>query len=255
MTSSEFDRYIIKLSKNVYGSTKGKIRLTLLERDLREFCRSFNAGGLHILDAGCGEGFFAARCLEIGHRLSLLDSNWQMIETCRDNLAPYLHTGQAEAICADFLNWHHTHDTLFDMVLLHGSAEWMSNAGAAMERACDSLRDGGYLSLLMYNRDMHIYKKGINGHSDGNDPNRKPKLFPHGAQRLVETVSILNRLPGKILLQSGIRIFYGVFRELTLPDVADVEWLQQEQQYYREHPFSSLGQHTHFIWQKTKQNG
>jgi hypothetical protein len=95
-----------------------------------------------------------------------------------------------------------------------------------------------------------MFKKGINGHLCGHDPNRKQKLFFPQAQRVTRTIDVSGKQPGKILLQSGIRIFYGFFRESSLTDVSRETWLMLEQQFYREPPFSSLGQHTHFVWQK-----
>lgn len=254
MATADFNRYIDKLSRNVYGSVKGKIRLRLLNNDLREFCCDFDRGGLSILDAGCGEGQFSEGCLERGHRVLLLDLEEQMIERAAQRISPYLAAGQAALECADFLAWQPTVPSLFDLIFLHGSAEWMDDATQAIGKACHLLRDGGTLSLLMFNRDVHMFKKGINGHLGGQDPNRKQKLFPPQAQRVARTVEVLGEQPGKILLQSGIRIFYGFFRESALADVSEETWLMQEQQFYREPPFSSLGQHTHFVWQKMGSN-
>ena len=253
MTRAVFDRYKNKLSQNVYGSLKGRLRLTLLERDVREYVADFSCQRLSILDVGCGEGLFANICLLAGHAVLLLDASEKMLESARHHVESGVASSGAEQVRfthADFLEWQHTDKKPFDVVLMHGSAEWMPSAEDAIEKAIQLIRPGGYLSLLMFNRDVHLLKKGINGHLFGPIPNRKQKLFPPNSQSVAETIELLKQHSGEILLQSGIRIFHGFFRAMDVSTVSPDIWLAQEEAYYRQQPFSRLGQHTHFIWQK-----
>ncbi len=68
------------------------------------------------------------------------------------------------------------------------------------------MRKGGYLSLLVFNRDKYLLKQGINGHLFEGTPSKKKKLVPPGARSLQELIALLGSQRGKILLQSGIRV-------------------------------------------------
>ncbi|MBN2716194.1 MAG: methyltransferase domain-containing protein [Deltaproteobacteria bacterium] len=251
MMHPEFSRFHQKLSRNVYGSLKGRIRLELLEKDIRDCCVGFTTPGLSIIDVGCGEGAFAARCLDAGHTVSLIDVSPAMIETALDRVAKTKNGSDCVRVdCADFLTWEAPSGLKYDIVLMHGAAEWMTSAPLAIERAAALVKPGGYLSLLMFNRDMHTFKMGVNGHLLGHFSTRKQKMFPPNALGVHDTADILSLQPGKIILQSGIRIFYGFFRELARSGVSAEQWMAQERAYYRQLPFSRMGQHSHFIWQK-----
>ncbi len=95
-------------------------------------------------------------------------------------------------------------------------------------------------------------KKGINGqlisHKKASSGPRK--LTPPGGLSGKEIQNVLNRQPGQILLQSGIRVFQGFFLQWQPPGIDSEGWLEQERQYYRQSPFNSLGEHTHFLWIK-----
>ncbi|MBN2524835.1 MAG: methyltransferase domain-containing protein [Deltaproteobacteria bacterium] len=245
-----FDRFKQKLSKNVYGSVKGVLRLTLLEKDLLEFCPGFTGDSLSILDAGCGEGAFANICLSMGHRLVLLDGSVHMVEKASRRCAKFIERGMARVVRDDFLQWDEQNGARFDVVLMHGSAEWMADSRKAILKGVEMLRPGGILSLLMFNRDVHDMKRGINGHLIDGTPSRKKKLFPPQSQRVADTEQILRTMSGRVLLQSGIRIFHGFFRQMRSREMEKQQWIQQELMYYREKPFTMLGQHSHFVWQK-----
>ena len=62
-----------------------------------------------------------------------------------------------------------------------------------------------------------------------------------------ETKQLLEEEHGVVVLQSGIRIFYGFFRQIDQQLLTDEQWLAQERSYYRSHPFSLLGEHSHFL--------
>ncbi|MBN2344012.1 MAG: methyltransferase domain-containing protein [Deltaproteobacteria bacterium] len=251
MNDHSFHLYTAKLQQNVYSTAKGHIRLTLLRKDIEEFVPSFSSPPLRVLDVGCGGGQFAKICLDAGHRVRLLDANEEMICSAAQTVGSYIESGAAALVCEDFQQASFASDERFDLVLMHGSAEWMPRAEDAILNACDLLAPGGYLSLLMYNQDTHILKKGINGHLLGRDPNKKRKLFPPGALGVADTAAVLSRRDGTIQIQSGIRIFHKFFRHIDTAEHPISHWLNQEIKYFRTPPFSLLGQHSHFIWKKS----
>lgn len=251
MGHTSFASRVAKLEKNIYESVKGMIRLSLLEQDILDFCPSFSGGGMQILDVGGGSGRFARICAERGHRVLLCDSSPEMLQRAENNMAEFAETGSIQLLLADFLLRECRFDRQFDLVAVHGSAEWMADPEAAVTKACSLVLPGGCLSLLMFNRDRLILKRGINGLLlKGENGSRNNTLTPPGARSPAELRLLLGKLPGRIRLQSGIRIFHKFFREGVDEKVLTPEqWLQQEKLYYRTEPFSALGEHTHLIWQ------
>ncbi len=247
--NTSFDRYAQKLEDNVYGSLKGKIRLHLLVKDIGEFCPSFFERSLSVLDIGGGVGHFTGICLENSHSVLFCEHSKEMIDRAKVELQTYKRNSRLQFLNDDFLDSNCCESEKFDIVLMHGAAEWMQNTERAIEKACECVRKDGYLSLLVYNRDKYLLKKGINGHLLEGKPSKKKKLVPPGARSLQELTAFLESQGGKILLQSGIRVFQGFFREIDQKNLSPEQWLAQEEKLYRTPPFSSLGEHSHLIWQ------
>ena len=252
MHDTNFDSRPHRLEEHVYAGDKGRIRLTLTMEDLLEFCPPFRDGGLKILDAGGGAGRFSRLCALRGHTIFLCDISQEML------LLAQLENQQAGLqgqISLLHLGLHdQALDSLapFDLVILHGVAEWMADATAAITRACSLVRPGGFLSLLIFNRDKQLLKEGINGRllaGARQKTTRSPGLTPPHGLSPAAVRTLLAGEDGLVLLQSGIRVFNGFFREIT-PDCTAEEWLAQERLYYRQEPFSSLGEHCHFLWQR-----
>lgn len=249
MGENRFAEYEKKLEQNVYGGLKGQIRMLLLEKDITEMYSPFTSGSLDILDVGGGAGHFAGCCCRNGHRVLLVDSNTKMIEAARQNVRCE-PPGEFEVQEQDFLSESELSVQSFDIVLVHGSAEWMSDPESAIRKACSLVRPGGILSLLIFNSDRNMLKQGINGKLLAGDlRSKKKKLTPPGAMSPREVHGVLSRCCGKVLLTSGIRIFYGFFRQNDTSVLSPEEWIEQEMMYYRKEPFNLLGEHTHFIWE------
>jgi len=245
---------VVKLEKNVYASLKGTIRLELLSRDISEYCAHFSGSRpehcLTVLDVGGGSGRFARLCAEKGHKVTLCDISKEMLSLAAsaNGGADYAHG--IELLEADFLDKTFGVAESVDLVLMHGSAEWMADPQAAIKKAISCIKPGGYLSLLIFNKDRSMLKRGINGLLlEGEQAPLRNKLTPPGAASPHDICDVLAKYKGRIVLQSGIRIFQGFFRQVDQGLLTPEQWLEQELQYYRQKPFSSLGEHTHFIWQ------
>lgn len=235
MEKKAFESRVAKLEKNVYETVKGKIRLTLLQQDLDDFCPLFAAGGMQILDVGGGSGRFARICAERGHQVTLCDSSPEMLRRAEVENARNGMRACIRLVRADFLADDCCFDTRFDLVVMHGSAEWMDNPEGAIRKACACIRPGGYLSLLVFNKDRNMLKQGINGlllQRRRGTP--KSNLTPPGALSPAHIRLLLDTLCGRILLQSGIRVFYRFFRQgVDEEKLSPEQWLAQEKQYYR----------------------
>lgn len=250
MRDTNFDSRLLRLEENVYARDKGRIRLTLIEEDLLEFFPAFQNGGLSVLDAGGGAGRFSRICARRGHRIVLCDISVEMLALAAGENAK---AGLQQAIALFHLGLQDPELAgygPFDLVALHGVAEWTSDPVQAIISACSLVRPGGVLSLLIFNRDKLLLKQGINGMLCAPakiSAKSRTNLTPPGGLSPRTVRDLLADQAGSLLLQSGIRVFNGFFREIA-PDLKPDEWLNQERQYYRQEPFSGLGEHSHFLW-------
>lgn len=250
---SLFGERALRLEQKVYGSLKGRIRLELLQRDLLDFCPQFAQGDMKVLDIGGGTGRFSRICAGIGHDVMLLDASAEMLSRALKAIAGTPLEKRITLRHGNFLADPCSFGQKFDLVLLHGAAEWMTEPEEAILKACAQLAPGGYLSLLVFNRDRLTLKQGINGMLVGSRPRSLrsyANLTPPGAMTSETVHRVLQVAGGTLLLQSGIRIFYKFFREGVDESVlSPEEWLRQEIRYSREAPFNRLGEHSHFLYQ------
>lgn len=248
-----FDSLALRLENKIYGTEKGYIRFELLKEDIVDFCPAIKDGNWKILDAGGGTGRFARFCASYGNRVLLCDISSEMLESAEklnreSGLDHLINLKQSSLMDLD------SSDTgTFDLVLLHGVAEWMDDPPGAVRHCARFVRSGGYASFLVYNTHKYILKRGLNGRLLVKDkPNhRHRKLTPTGKMTPEEIRDVLEQEKGHVVLQSGIRVFNRFLRSIVPLPISREEWLEQERLYYRKEPFASLGEHSHIIWKKT----
>src|SRR5438309_9394416 len=68
---------------DIYGSSRGVVRLAVLWQDLVMEIPRLSQGGLAILDAGGGAGHLAVRLAGLGHRVTLAEPAHEMRERAR----------------------------------------------------------------------------------------------------------------------------------------------------------------------------
>lgn len=252
MNDGNFDSRARRLEKQVYGSDKGQIRLTLIKEDLEDFFPAFRHGGLKVLDVGGGAGRFARYCAGIGHQVTLCDISSEMLRMAAAANKDAALDQDITLLQLDLHDPSLRQRGPFDLVALHGVAEWTTAPEKAIRQACTLVRPGGILSLLIFNRDKQLLKEGINGMliaQPQTGSRRRTNLTPPAGLSPHRVRDLLHEHPGLLLLQSGIRVFNGFFREIS-PDLPAEAWLAQERLFYRQAPFSGLGEHSHFLWQQ-----
>ncbi|MDA3808901.1 MAG: methyltransferase domain-containing protein [Spirochaetaceae bacterium] len=247
-----FNSLAVRLENKVYGSEKGIIRFQLLQEDILDYYSNFKKGNLKILDAGGGSGRFSRFCALYKHNILLCDISEEMLslaesENKKLNLGDKIRMKQI-----DLTEISVETDGLFDMILLHGVAEWMDDPRAAIEHCCSLLKPGGCFSLLVYNTHKYLLKRGYNGRLLTEDKinEKRRKLTPTGRMTHEEITKVLEEYNGEVVLQSGIRIFNNFLKIIEPLPISPEEWLEQERLYYRKQPYASLGEHSHFLWIK-----
>lgn len=237
-----------RLEKNVYHSLKGRIRKAIIDEDIHSHCPQFDHGGLKILDIGGGSGRFALSCARRNHQITLIDESEEMVAQAHKRISAAGQSDFLDIAQGNFLGNEIGFKDKYDLVAMHGSAEWMEDAKGAILKACSLVKPGGILSLLVFNADRLLLKRGING--DLLHDRRAPGgLTPPNGMAPGEVESLLRKTRGEIKQMSGVRVFYGFFRfAVDLKALTDEEWIEQERMFARREPFSRLGEHTHVVW-------
>ncbi len=254
-----FDDLAKRLKDRVYGSTKGRLRLRLLNDDLfdtiAELSDVISQGkALDILDAGGGFGQLSLSLAQMGHRVTLCDISEQMLKEAEIIAAEknvldrvtFIH-GSFQALPETFLN-------RFDIVLNHAVLEWIGDIEKGITLLSSYLKPGGYLSVMFYNLDALIMHNVIKGNfykvmNDAfkGDPNG---LTPSNPVRPMDVEKYISSAGLSIVLKSGIRCFHDYMQQKAKNSRSYEDMLALERKYYRTEPFASMGRYVHLICKK-----
>lgn len=249
-----FDDLAVQFSQRIYSGAKGQIRLALLERDLREVLGdTLVSSPLTILDAGGGEGQFARGMAALGHHVTLCDHSEVMLSNARQEAAA--------AGLADHFNYLHSSiqslsapDIPYDLVLCHAVLEWVQDWQTLISILQSQLKEGGYLSLMFYNRHSTVFRSLVRGYFDrinndklqGSGKGLTP-LYPLLPE---DVLSYLAQSGWNILSTSGIRVFHDYMHKEILARRSVDDIIELEKRFSREEPYRSLGRYYHVIVQR-----
>ncbi len=242
-----FDALIDKFEHRVYASVKGEWRLKLLQEDLA-FLRQQSR--LKILDAGCGFAQVSQWFAEQGHDLYLTDVSQKMLDRAKRNfnqagLSAHFQHEPFQAI-----------DDSFDVVLFHAVIEWLADPLAGLHQAMSQVAEGGYLSLLFYNRNAMVYTNALKGAwrlaplLNDSYMGQGSKLTPPNPQYPHELMTELQSAGFKPRVQTGIRVFHDYMTEMALAQSNTDELFELEYRYCRLPVFCNMGRYVHILCQK-----
>lgn len=249
-----FDSLALRLENKIYGTAKGEIRFQLLTEDILEFCPGFSSGKWKILDAGGGSGRFSRFCASYGHSVVHCDISREMLQMAEIENRKFHLESKIKLVLKDLSQLSVEDFGLFDLVLLHGVAEWMDHPAGAVRLCSKLVKPGSFASLLVYNTHKYLLKRGVNGrlHVTDKGGGKLRKLTPTGKMTPEEIIHALGETEGEVLLKSGIRIFNNFLKIIEPLPLSRDQWLEQERQYYRTEPFASLGEHSHILWKRNE---
>lgn len=248
-----FDGLAERFLKNVYGTEKGDIRLSILWEDMLSQIPSLTQGSaLSVLDIGGGAGQVAARIANLGHQVVLAEPSKDMLEHAARLIATQdLGAGSIVFENHSIQSMVETDDRQFDLVVFHAVLEWLEDPFACLNLVLTKLKPGGVLSLMFYNKHSIIFKnitKGnffmvlkeqFRGHSGGLTPINP--LDPEAVYCALEQQNM------HILGKAGIRCFYDHMRK----DAREKRTLEQiiamEQRFCRQQPYLGLARYIHVV--------
>ncbi len=245
-----FDGFVEKFERSIYGSFKGEWRLKLLKEDLAIL---HEGAPLDVWDAGCGLGQMALWFAEAGHRLTCNDISFKMLEKAQTHFAEAgcvadFHKAPAQEVAASL--------PLQDLVLYHAVIEWTAKPLETLGVVTDRVKPGGYLSLLFFNQHSLIYRNVMQGSwrlgtiLQNRWYGRGKRLTPPHPQAPETLIAWLEANGFDIEVQTGIRVFYDYMGKEILENTNFDELMEVEYRYCRRPTFRNMGRYIHILAKK-----
>ncbi len=243
-----FDDLAERFARNIYGTTKGRLRLVIVQEALERLLAALPADRpLRILDAGCGPGHVAAWLAGKGHQLLLCDHSVRMIEQARENLAG--HRDRIHFVHAPLQSLSADEHGRFDLVLLHAVLEWVADPGTVLDRVRDLLAPQGRLSLLFYNRDALLWRNLLRGNfrkvRRGDVGGHHKSLTPTYPRDPREVETWLHERSLQIHDRCGVRVIHDYLDPAIRDARSFDDLLEMERMFCRREPFLWLGRYLH----------
>ncbi len=254
-----FDGIAAAFERDIYGSSKGRVRLGVLWEDLLGSVPELSGDGLRILDAGGGAGHIALRFAQLGHRVVLCDSSREMLDRAQAAVDVAEPAGEVRTVHATIQELRAALDgECFDVITCHAVLEWLADPKDAVGKLVALLKPSGYLSLMFYNRNAALMKTVLSGsfaaalHERDADPTRRgwgEGATPFDADTVAGWVLQLGL---RVRSKAGIRIFHDHIHDGSLIEEHLDELLEVEKVLRQVEPFASLGQHIHLVAQRSQ---
>ncbi|MDX1268249.1 MAG: methyltransferase domain-containing protein, partial [Oceanisphaera sp.] len=143
-SNTNFDGKSDTFARNIYGTTKGRIRLAVLSRDIDELLADLPDRPLRILDAGGGFGPLSQPLAAQGHKVVLCDLSGEMLALAREQVAEKGLLAQFEFIQAPIQSLTVEDLGQFDLILCHAVLEWVQEQARLLACLQALLANGGH---------------------------------------------------------------------------------------------------------------
>lgn len=257
-----FDDLAEKFCRNIYGSTKGKLRQAIVNQDLETWYQQdliqakLNSGQqLHIVEAGGGDGRLAIQWAKRGHKVTFCDLSIEMVNRAKalaqdenlSNLVTCLHIPAQEL--------HKALTEPADLVISHAVLEWIADQGEFLNKLALCLNNEGTLSLMFYNADAAFFRNAIMGNFKallkGEVKRVENSLVPMYPLSAPFVYKHLENLGLTITQKTGVRVFHDYLKNPKQQSEDFDLLLELEQRYCREFPYVNLGRYIHVLAQNS----
>jgi S-adenosylmethionine-dependent methyltransferase len=246
MSDTDFDGRAEAFEADIYGTSKGYVRLNVLWQDLLSAVSAIGDGGLSVLDAGGGSGHLAVRLAALGNRVTLCDPSAEMLAMASKRAEEEGVADRVVTVRSDIQGLAGVIDERFDLVTCHAVLEWLGEPEVALRDLAPFLKPDGLLSLMFYNRNAAVLKRVLRGDFRHDPPPGPP--FP------LDEADVRDWLAGaglRVVSKAGVRIFHDLLDPAVVQ--ADPERLLEiETEMRRREPFASLAQHIHLVCERAQ---
>lgn len=254
---TSFDEIAAEFEEEIYGTSKGRVRLEVLWTDLTTEIPLIVRGGLSVLDAGGGAGHMALRVAQCGNQVTLCDPSREMLARAEAGIRQAGLGNRVSLIHGTIEELHAKVTPHYDVVLCHAVLEWLADPKSALAGLASILEPAGRLSLMFYNRTAALQRRIFRG--EYADARREleegcgPRGWRNGCVPLAEGAirGWLAELGLTVGSKAGIRIFHDYLPEaIRAPDRLE-SLLDVEKAFRKQEPFASLGHHLHLVCEKS----
>lgn len=250
MSDHNFDHIAQKFVKNIYGTSKGKIREVVIWDELLHCLTLLPDRKLRILDAGGGFGFFSQRLAKLGHEVVLCDISQELLKVAARQLEGQYYQHNVSLHHCSIQDLTGAVQGKFDLILNHAVLEWLDDPKLTLQGLLTFLAPNGLLSLMFYNIDAQRFQNLVCGNFEfvakGMKRKKVVRLTPTNPICEKEVRSWLAEFEMQILQKTGVRILHDYLKDATHCEDKFEQLLMMEQQYNQKEPYASLGRYTHF---------
>jgi S-adenosylmethionine-dependent methyltransferase len=246
-----FDGIADKFAKNIYGTTKGKLRHTLL-CDVLDSHLPVNGS---VLEIGGGTGVMAVHLASMGHSVVLTDASNDVLQQAKELLSHsnnYAISDNIE-IRQEFLQ-DITDVKRFNFIICHAVLEWLDSPYEALSSIYNRMAPGAIMSLSFFNQDANLFANAIYGNFDYIDKGMKAKkqvrLNPKQPLSALKVLNYCDSLGFTVLDKAGIRCFHDYMRDISHQTTKYNDLLALERKYHRTEPYMWLGKYFQLILRK-----
>lgn len=255
-TDHGFDGISDKFARNIYGTTKGTLRHTLLCYHLQQLgilpercSENSSAKTLRVLDAGCGLGQMSTEFAKVGFHVDAIDVSGESIkyaqqQALKDNFEINYRVGQLQGV-----------STNYDIIINHAVLEWLSEPFVAIDLLIERLQPNGYLSLSFFNKDALTFGNLLYGNFDyvkkGLKVKKKVRLNPQQPLSVQPVLAYLKeKSEVKVVHEAGIRCIHDYMRNIEHQTLHYTALVTAEKEYSTQPPYKWLGKYFHVVLQK-----
>ena len=251
-TDQNFDDRKGTFRKNIYGTSKGRVREAVLTRDLKQYIDlNLDSGKtLSVLDVGGGQGQLAIRLAELGHEVTLTDISEEML-TIAKQAAQEKELENINFKCLPLQELSENLNEKYDLVLCHAVFEWLEKPREAFSILNVLCKPSGAISFMFYNKIGQTLSNLVYGNFDyiraGMKAKRVVKLNPQSALEPADVYQWVSEEKLTIAIKSGVRVFHDYIRDVNKweSDVDNI--LDMELKYSQLAPYTEIGRYMHLI--------
>lgn len=241
-----FDGIAEKFSKNIYGTTKGKLRHTLLCDVLAPYV---NTEPQRIIEIGGGTGVMAAHLAQLGHHIVLTDASEDVLNEANLLLAQWQHVEVRHQYLQEISDLSN-----YDFLVCHAVLEWLDEPYDALRYLYDNMAEGALLSLSFFNQDANLFANAIYGNFDyiekGMKAKKQVRLNPKQPLGAIAVIEFCEALGFEIVDKAGIRCFHDYMRDISHQESKYDALLALERKHHRQAPYLWLGKYFQLVLRK-----
>ncbi|WP_035013682.1 methyltransferase domain-containing protein [Catenovulum agarivorans] len=245
-----------KFADNIYKTTKGRLRLAVLQHDLAQLglaaSNDRHIESCAILDVGAGLGHMSVWLAQQGHRLTAVEVAPNLLDTAKAfaqsaGVSVDFHCMPAQDYVAQNL------DKQFDWVVCHAVLEWIAQPQLFIECLFKVLKPGGKLSIMFFNNRAKLIGNLLYGNfdyiSNGLKAKKQVRLNPNYPQEPQQVYTWLEAY-GEIVHKRGVRSFHDYMLDRSMWQSHFEQIVENELAVSDTEPFISMGKYIHVVVEK-----